>query len=363
MVVPKQERIRAVLDDPRWAAVCNRERAVDGQFVYAVKTTRVYCNPSCGARAPRPENVVFFPSVMAAEQAGFRPCRRCRPDLPPLAERQAVVIADLCRRIELAEEGLDLQQLAEAAGLSKYHLHRLFKTQTGLTPRAYAAALRARRVREGLQRGSGVSEAVYAAGYASSGRFYAEADQVLGMTPKAFRAGGAESAIRFAVAACSLGAILVAASDRGVCAISLGDDPETLVRELQTQFSAAQLIGQDQAFEQMVANVVALVEAPERGLNLPLDIRGTAFQQRVWQVLREIPAGSTISYSELAERVGAPRAVRAVASACAANVLAVAVPCHRVVRLDGSLSGYRWGIERKRELLTRERAHPEEKHD
>lgn len=360
MAGAKQEHIRAVQQDPRWASVLGRERAADGLFFYAVKTTGIYCRPSCGARTPRPENVAFFRTGAEAEQAGFRPCRRCQPDLPPLADRQGGLIADLCRLIETAENPPDLQTLADVAGLSKYHLHRLFKAATGLTPHAYAQAHRARRVREGLRQGVSVGEAIYAAGYASSGRFYAEVDHVLGMTPGDFRAGGAENAIHFAVAECSLGAILVAASARGVCAISLGDDPEKLVRDLQEHFPAAELIGQDSAFEQMVASVVGFVEAPGTGLNLPLDIRGTAFQQRVWQALREIPAGTTLSYTELALKVGSPQAVRAVAGACAANVLAVAVPCHRVVRLDGSLSGYRWGIERKRALLTREGAKPDD---
>jgi AraC family transcriptional regulator of adaptative response/methylated-DNA-[protein]-cysteine methyltransferase len=238
--------------------------------------------------------------------------------------------------------------------LSPSHFHRLFKAVTGLTPKAYTAAQRAQRVRSTLSTSSTVTEALYDAGYNSNGRFYATAHEVLGMTPSNYRAGGTRTAIRFAVGECSLGAILVAQSERGICAILLGDDADALTRDLQDRFPQATLIGGDTAFEQLVAQVVGFVEAPAVGLDLPLDIRGTAFQQRVWQALRTIPAGATASYTDIATRIGAPQAVRAVAQACAANPLAVAIPCHRVVRHDGALSGYRWGIERKRTLLARE---------
>lgn len=349
-----EQRAATTLNDPRWAAIVAHDGAADGAFFYSVKTTGVYCRPSCGARAPRPENVEFHPSTAAAEQAGFRPCRRCRPDEPPLAERQAALVAGLCRLIDAADSSPSLQQLAEHAGLSVHHLHRLFKRHIGLTPKAYAEAERARRLREGLAQGSSVTEAVYAAGFNSSGRFYEQSDRMLGMTPRRYRAGGQQAEIRFAIGQCSLGAILVAASERGICAILLGDDPEVLVRDLQDRFPQASLIGGDAGFEQWVAEVVGLVEAPGIGLNLPLDIRGTAFQQRVWQALSDIPLGQTASYAEIARRIGAPKAIRAVAGACAANALAVAIPCHRVVRTDGGLSGYRWGVERKRALLARE---------
>lgn len=344
----------ATLDDPRWAAVAARDPGADGRFFYSVRTTGVYCRPSCAARTPRPENVGFHASAADAERAGFRPCRRCRPDQPPLAERQAALVAGLCRLIENSEAAPSLEALAQQAQMSVFHLHRIFKAVTGLTPRAYAAAHRARKLRDGLAQGGTVTEAAYAAGYGSSGRFYEEAGQFLGMTPGAYRAGGSHAVIRFAVGECSLGAILVAASERGVCAILLGDDPEALVRDLQDRFPRADLIGGDAGFEQVVAKVVGLVEAPGIGLGLPLDVRGTAFQQRVWLALQAIPAGSTASYSEIAARIGSPGAVRAVAAACAANALAVAIPCHRVVRNDGALAGYRWGIERKRVLLARE---------
>lgn len=271
----------------------------------------------------------------------------------PAAKHVATIVA-LCRFIETAESAPTLAELATRAGMSPHHLHRVFKGITGLTPKAYAAAHRAQRLRRELQRSETVTEALYEAGYNSDTRFYEEAPRVLGMTPSDYRAGGAHAEIRFAIGECSLGAILVAQSARGVCAILLGADPEALVRELQDQFPAAALMGGEADFEQLVARVVGFVEAPRQGLDLPLDIRGTAFQQRVWQALRNIPAGTTVSYTELAQRLGAPRAVRAVAGACAANVLAVAIPCHRVVRKDGDLSGYRWGVERKRALLDRE---------
>ncbi len=343
------------VSDPRYDAVVARDAAWDGRFVYGVATTGVYCNPSCAARTPRPRNVSFYGDCDAAEAAGFRPCKRCRPRDGGKDARTAKMIAGICREIESAEEPPLLEDLAARAGLSPWHFHRVFKAQTGLTPRAYATAHRARRVRENLSDGkSSVTSALYDAGFNSNGRFYAASDGILGMTPKRFQAGGAGADIRFAVAQSKLGAILVAESDRGICAISLGDDPGALVRELQDRFPKACLVGDDADFDARVARVVAMVERPAQSLDLPLDIRGTAFQQRVWQALRAIPAGETLSYAGLAERIGSPRAVRAVAGACAANTLAVAVPCHRIVRTDGALSGYRWGVERKRALLEAE---------
>ncbi len=350
----RAERAAAVERDARWPAVRSRDARADGSFVYSVRTTGVYCRPSCPARAARPENISFHADAAAAEAAGFRPCKRCRPGGPGSAEQQAAVVAALCRYIEAADETPTLAQLSERAGWSPFHLHRTFKALTGLTPRAYATAERARRVQAQLQSGASVTAALYDAGYASAGHFHADADQRLGMTPRRYRAGGAGSTIRFAIGQCALGAILVAQSERGVCAISLGDDPDALLRELQDRFPRATLLGGDRDFESLVARVVGFVEAPRLGLDLPLDVRGTAFQQRVWQALRDIPPGRTMSYAEIAERIGAPTAVRAVAQACAANVLAVAIPCHRVVRSDGALSGYRWGVERKRALLEAE---------
>ena len=340
--------------DPRWAMTVARDASADGQFFYSVKTTGVYCRPSCGARTPKPENVRFHRTIAEAEQAGFRPCKRCKPNQPPLAEQHAALIADMCRVIEHAETAPSLAALAQNAQMSTFHLHRIFKAVTGITPKAYATAHRANKVRDQLGRSDTITEAIYEAGYNSSGRFYENSHQQLGMTPSDYRAGGTNAAIRFAVGECSLGAILVAASERGVCAILMGDDPDVLVRDLQDRFPRAELQGGDDDYEQLVAKMIGLVEAPKVGLDLPLDIRGTAFQQRVWQALREIPAGMTASYTEIAQKIGAPRSVRAVAQACAANALAVAIPCHRVVRSDGGISGYRWGVERKRTLLKRE---------
>ena len=349
-----QQSAAAAVSDPRWAALVARDITADGKFYYSVKTTGVYCRPSCASRLAKPANVAFHLSCADAERAGFRPCKRCKPDQPPLAAQHTATVAQLCKLIESAESVPSLQALAAKSGLSPSHLHRVFKALTGLTPKTYAAAHRARRVRAGLSRSSSITVAIFDAGYNSSGRFYASSNEVLGMTPSEFRAGGANTAIRFAVGECSLGSILVASSERGVCAILLGDDPDALAHDLQDRFPHANLIGGDAEFEKLVAKVVGFIEAPAVGLDLPLDVRGTAFQQRVWQALRGIPPGTTASYTDIAKRIRAPRAVRAVAQACAANALAVAIPCHRVVRSDGGLSGYRWGVERKRALLKRE---------
>lgn len=274
---------------------------------------------------------------------------------PPRPSRHAALVAQACRTIEHAERPPSLHQLARQAGLSPFHFHRVFKAATGLTPKAYADARRAQAVRATLARGeASVTEAIYAAGFNANSRFYQQAEAMLGMQPAQYRAGGVEARIEFALGECALGAILVARSQRGVCAIALGDDPDALLRELQDRFPRAELVGGDAGFERLVAQVVGLVEQPGLGHGLPLDVRGTAFQQRVWQALRQIPPGQTASYAQIAQRIGAPKAVRAVARACAANTLAVAIPCHRVVRSDGALSGYRWGVERKRELLSRE---------
>jgi AraC family transcriptional regulator, regulatory protein of adaptative response / methylated-DNA-[protein]-cysteine methyltransferase len=348
------ELAAATTSDPRWAAVVARSPAADGTFFYSVRTTGVYCRPSCPTRLARPENVRFHASREDAERAGFRPCKRCKPDQAPLVEQHAALVTQACRLIEGSPRVPSLEELAARAGMSAFHFHRVFKSVTGLTPRDYAAAHRGARVRKELGRAATVTAAIYDSGYNSNGRFYGESEQVLGMTPTTYRAGGANAAIRFAIGECALGSILVARSERGVCAILLGDDPDALARDLQDRFPRATLVGGDPEFERLVSQVVGFVEAPGIGLDLPLDVRGTAFQQRVWQALREIPAGSTASYTEVARRIGSPKSVRAVAQACAANPLAVAIPCHRVVRTDGGLSGYRWGVERKRALLQRE---------
>jgi AraC family transcriptional regulator of adaptative response/methylated-DNA-[protein]-cysteine methyltransferase len=341
-------------EDARWAAVLARDPAYDGEFFYSVATTGVYCRPSCPARRPKRDNVCFHLTREAAERAGFRPCKRCKPGQLSLDRQQAEKVALACRLIETAEVAPKLAALAKTAGLSPHHFHRVFKRIAGVTPKAYASAARNKRVRDRLKRSKTVTEAIYDAGFNSNGRFYASSAQVLGMTPSEFRAGGTNTEIKFAIGQCSLGPILVAASARGVCAILFGDDAEALAEELRTQFPRAHLIAGDKAFAALVAKVIAFVEAPATGLDLPLDVRGTAFQHRVWDALRQIPAGSTASYAEIAARIGAPKAVRAVAGACAANLLAVAIPCHRVVKSDGSLSGYRGGVGRKRTLLAKE---------
>ncbi len=350
------ERPLYVSDEARWAAVQRRDPHADGQFFYSVKTTGVYCRPSCAARPARRENVAFHPTPEAAERAGFRPCKRCNPAGEAPAARRARIVAEACQAIEQAEEPPTLDALAKVAGLSRHHFHRLFTSTVGVTPKAYADAERTRRTVRALGEGASVTEAIYDAGFNSSGRFYEGSTSRLGMTPSEFRAGGPDTTIRFAVGDCSLGAILVAATEKGICAIFLGDEPEELVHDLEERFPKAELIGGDAEFEKLVAQVVGLVDHPTQNVELPLDIRGTAFQRRVWEALRQIPVGKTATYSEIASRIGMPKSVRAVANACANNKIAVAIPCHRVVRQGGELSGYRWGVERKRALLARERA-------
>lgn len=348
-------------DALRWAAVQRRDADADGQFVFSVKTTGVYCRPSCAARAARRENVAFHATPADAERAGFRPCKRCRPDQPSRTVREAALIAKACRTLEQAVEAgteeLRLADLAAQAGLSPHHFHRMFRRVAGVTPKSYAAAQRQRRVQDGLAAGSRVTETIYDAGFNSSSRFYEAAPGMLGMTPTAYRKGGAGEVVWSAMGRCSLGGVLVAATERGVCAILLGDDPAVLAKDLKARFPSARLVDPAPGFAEWVAKVVRFVDDPARAdrLDLPLDIRGTTFQRRVWEALQAIPAGRTASYAEVANRLGMPRAVRAVAGACAANALAVAIPCHRVVGSDGRLTGYRWGVERKRRLLERER--------
>jgi AraC family transcriptional regulator of adaptative response/methylated-DNA-[protein]-cysteine methyltransferase len=344
----------SVADDPRWARIVARDKTADGRLWYSVSTTGVYCRPSCPSRIANPQNVQLHDTLESARATGFRPCRRCNPDGPSIESENAALVAKACRMIEDSEEEPSLERLADASGRSASYFHRVFKAATGLTPKEYAAAHRAEKVRRGLASGDAVTATIYDAGFNSSGRFYEKSTDMLGMTPSQYRAGGTDEEIKFAVGQTSLGAILVASSKKGVAAILLGNDPDELVRNLQDRFPKARLIGADNGYEALIARVVGFVEAPGIGLNLPLDVRGTAFQQRVWQALQEIPPGEKISYAEIARRIGRPSAVRAVAGACAANNLAVAIPCHRVVRNDGSLSGYAWGVERKRALLDRE---------
>jgi AraC family transcriptional regulator of adaptative response/methylated-DNA-[protein]-cysteine methyltransferase len=353
-------QINYATDDERWDAVQRRDAGADDVFYYSVRTTGVYCRPSCASRPARRANVAFHATRADAEAAGFRPCLRCRPDLPPLAQRQAQAVARACRLIETADTLPDLDTLARACGLSRFHFHRVFKATVGITPKAYGDACRAGRLRDALPQAATVTAAAFEAGFQSSGRFYAAAPGVLGMAPQRYRQGGSGETIGYACAACSLGTVLVASTGRGICAILLGDDADALVDDLRARFPRALLAAAAPEDAGLLAGAVALVDAPHAAAGLPLDVRGTAFQQRVWQALRAIEPGRTVSYTELAERLGMPQGARAVAGACAANPAAVAIPCHRVVRGDGGLSGYRWGIERKRLLLEREAARLQE---
>lgn len=355
------ESAAALQADPRWGRIVARDQSADGAFWYSVVTTGIYCRPSCPSRMANPGNVRIHDTLEQARATGARPCKRCNPEGLAWAAGNAALVAKACRLIEQGLAGPDaraptLGALAEAAEMSPGHFHRLFKASTGLTPKAYAMAHQARLIRETLTRSATVTAAIHDAGFGSDGRFYEQSTGLLGMTPTRFRAGGVNETLRFAVGSCSLGRVLVASSGQGVAAILIGDDPLALQHDLQQRFPRAQLVGGDADHEQRVAQVIGFVEAPGLGLDLPLDVRGTAFQHRVWQALRQIPAGRTTTYREVAEMIGAPTATRAVAGACAANPIGVAIPCHRVVRSDGSLSGYRWGVERKRALLQREAA-------
>jgi AraC family transcriptional regulator, regulatory protein of adaptative response / methylated-DNA-[protein]-cysteine methyltransferase len=344
----------SIADDPRWTRIVARDKTADGNLWYSVTTTGIYCCPSCPSRIANPRNVTLHDTIESARATGFRPCKRCNPEGPSLDSENAALVAKACRIIDDSEEEPSLEALAAAVDRSPSHFHRMFKASTGLTPKAYTAANRAKKVREGLERGNSVTETIYDAGFNSSGRFYEKSTGMLGMTPTQYRTGGANEEIKFAVGQSYLGAILVASSTKGVASILLGDDPDELVRNLQDRFPKACLIGMDREYEALIARVVGFIENPSIGLDLPLDVRGTAFQRRVWQALQEIPVGERVSYAEVARRIGSPSAVRAVAGACAANKLAVAIPCHRVVRNDGALSGYAWGVERKRAILDRE---------
>jgi AraC family transcriptional regulator, regulatory protein of adaptative response / methylated-DNA-[protein]-cysteine methyltransferase len=345
--------MNALDPDTCWSAVVDRDPNADGRFVYAVRTTGVFCRPSCPSRSKRRENVVFFADNAAAEVAGFRPCKRCRPDRAPDTTAESVVQA-ACRAIETAESEPSLAELARMTGYSAFHFQRLFKARVGLTPKQYAKAHRRTRLLTELTAAPTVATAIYAAGYEASSRAYADAES-LGLHLDSVRRGAPGEHIRFATAPTSLGEIAVAATARGVCLVRFGQ-PEDARTLLTQRFPQARIEPADESMSELVAAVVTLIDDPAHGRHLPLDIRGTAFQERVWRALTEIPLGRTVSYSELADRIGHPRAVRAVAHACASNVIAVAVPCHRVVRGTGDLAGYRWGLERKRALLEREAA-------
>ncbi|MFO1094508.1 MAG: bifunctional DNA-binding transcriptional regulator/O6-methylguanine-DNA methyltransferase Ada [Planctomycetaceae bacterium] len=342
-------------EDARWAAVVTRDKSADGAFVICVRTTGVYCRPGCPARTPKRENVTFVGDWQAAERAGFRECKRCRPKSHSRDAQLVALVAEACRQIEQAAALPTLSELARVAGLSASRFHRVFKGITGVTPRAYAGAVRSGRIQQKLKSSKSVTAAIYESGFESSGRFYESAAHEIGMTPTEYRRGGKGTRIRYAVGKSRLGRVLVGATECGVCAIFLGDDPKLLVRELEERFPQAELEPGNASFDRTVSAVIKLVERPEQAFNLPLDVRGTAFQRQVWEALRKIPAGTTTTYAELAARLGRPQAVRAVGAACGANPIAVAIPCHRVMRTDGSLAGYRWGLERKRALIEAER--------
>lgn len=338
-------------DADRWQKVLDRRAGLEGGFVYAVTTTGIYCRPDCPSRRPKRENVRFFDGPAAAEAAGYRPCRRCRPEAE--TDPHAARIAAACERLR-GEAPPPLAELAAEAGLSPYHFHRLFTQATGLTPRRFAAACRADRFRAALDAGQTVTAATYEAGYGSPSRLHGDSAAPDGVAPSAYRKGGAGLTLRWAVAPCWLGLVLVAATDRGICAIALGDDATALRADLAARFPRAALVPGGDGFDALIAAAVATVERPDRPVALPLDVQGTAFQQRVWRALRALPPGTTTTYGALAAALGQPSAVRAVAGACAGNPVAVAVPCHRVIGRDGGLHGYRWGLERKRALLDRE---------
>ncbi|MEE8543279.1 MAG: bifunctional DNA-binding transcriptional regulator/O6-methylguanine-DNA methyltransferase Ada [Gammaproteobacteria bacterium] len=343
-------------DDLRWNAVVDRDHSLDREFVYAVRTTGIYCRPSCPSRQSKRENTVFFASPVEAEHAGYRECLRCGPTRPSVEERRVEAVRAACAAIDKAEQAPTLHELAAAVGVSPSHLHRQFKRLVGVTPREYAAGKRVSRLRDRLRTGRPVADAIYAAGFGSSSRVYETAKRTLGMTPGQYRDGGRNVAIEFTVTRSPLGHLLVAATDQGICCIEFGNG-ETMLRErLAERFPAARLKENDDDLRRCVADITAFIRTPRHGLRLPLDIQGTAFQHRVWKALQAIPPGRTASYREVAAAIGQPTAHRAVARACSANKLALAIPCHRVVRTDGQLGGYRWGLERKRRLLEREAA-------
>lgn len=345
-----------VTESSRWQAVVDRDAQADGAFVYAVTTTGIYCRPGCSSRMPKRDNVRFFATWQAAEAGGFRPCKRCTPQLAGAPDTATGAVTRACAIIESAEKTPTLQQLADAVGLSPSYFHRLFKKAVGVTPKQYAVQKRLERVRANIRQDDTITDAIYNAGYESSSRFYETATPALGMKPSTYRNGGADVVIRYAVARSYLGWVLVAATAKGICRIDFDDVPDALRARLRTDFPQAQLVDDDADFSDVVAQVLTFLGQPERGLALPLDIQGTAFQRRVWLALQDIPVGATVSYGDIAARTGNPKAARAVAQACAANNIAIAIPCHRVVRKDGDLGGYRWGIDRKRAVLERETA-------
>ncbi|MGU3574409.1 bifunctional DNA-binding transcriptional regulator/O6-methylguanine-DNA methyltransferase Ada [Brucellaceae bacterium C25G] len=349
-----QPDISATINDQRWLKVLNRDKAARN-FVFAVKSTGIYCLACCPARRPALKNVSFYSDAKDAEADGYRPCKRCKPDQPDHSDTIKNIIERACRLIEQVDRIPTLQELANVSGLSQFYFQRQFKAITGLTPKKYAQSFRTERMREALTVPcNNITQAIYEAGFQSSAAFYEQAGATLGMTPTTFKKGGKNMEIRFAIAECTLGYVLIAATDKGICAVTLGDDPALLIQNLQDRFPQAEFKNGDSDFEKNIAAVINHIENPAQNFDLPLDIQGTVFQQKVWQALRDIPSGKTASYSDLANSIGQPAASRAVAGACAANKIAVIIPCHRIVRQNGDLSGYRWGVERKRALLLKE---------
>jgi AraC family transcriptional regulator of adaptative response/methylated-DNA-[protein]-cysteine methyltransferase len=338
--------------ETQWRQVMERDARQDGRFVFAVRTTGIYCRPSCPSRRPRRDSVEFFSDPKLAERAGYRACLRCKPTE---ISAQAQFVTRARQLLDEAEGVLTLAELSKRVGVSPFHLQRLFKRATGLSPREYQSARRMQQVKRGLRKGDDVTTALYDAGFGSPSRLYEKAGQQLGMTPGAYRRGGAGMTIQFAIVASPLGRLLVAATSRGLCAVRFGENATELERELREEFPAAEIHRDDESLQAYLQPLLAHLQGENVTMNLPLDVRATAFQKKVWDALREIPLGQTRSYSEVARAIGDPKAVRAVATACASNPVALAVPCHRVVRSDGELAGYRWGIERKKKLLEQER--------
>lgn len=354
-VTPKRiDKIAYITDDARWQAVIGRDKNADGQFFYAISTTKIYCYPSCPSRLALRSHTLFFENTTTAELAGFRPCKRCKSDQDTPENRDTLIITQACRFIENADVIPSLDTMAQSQNLSRYHFHRLFKSITGVTPRAYAIAHRTAKIRAELTRNTTITNAIYQAGFNGNGRFYATSTKVLGMTATNYKNGGNSETIHYSIGKCSFGSIMIARSEKGICAILIQDDEEPLFDDLKNRFPKATRIEDRSDFKHWLEQVVHFVEAPKKGLELPLDIRGTLFQQRVWQLLQTIPLGTTASYTDIATLLGDPKAVRAVARACAANPIALLIPCHRVVRSDGGISGYRWGVENKRTLIVRE---------
>ncbi|WP_230413796.1 bifunctional DNA-binding transcriptional regulator/O6-methylguanine-DNA methyltransferase Ada [Undibacterium umbellatum] len=342
------------LDDVRWDAVCIKNRDLDGEFVFAVKTTGIYCRPSCPAKTAKRQNVEFYETTVLAQQAGYRACKRCHPDGVSQEHSRNSMIETACQLIKNSEAPLKLETLASKMAMSPHHFHRIFKELTGVTPKQYQSALQKEKVRSLLNQSASISGAIYDAGYNSASRFYEMAGAMLGMSPKAYRAGAEDLQMQYMVCESALGLLLIASTEKGICTIEFGDSASVLEQVLQQRFPKASIRAAETHFKEWVTSILAYIQQPRGLLDLPLDVQGTAFQQRVWKALQDIPPGQTASYAEIAKRIGSPSSVRAVANACASNQFAVAIPCHRVIRSDGDVTGYRWGMERKKALLKRE---------